>query len=768
MSSYDNPRPTSQPIGSTDLVVAKDNLITLDRMVSGASGTPVSNRKGEQLTPLVDIIDSANSKVNEAIGASFGVFIGNYPKTYTNYNQYTVFNGQQYGIKTPSQGGPALPYTATNPRPASDSNLKIYGDASQSFVREAVTIGQEELIGGQIYPEIGDLENGMTVPSGTTHLRVAGQILKLTKTATGEVNAITNDAQGLPVEITINSITQSIYQGFQDSSYIDIRQFFAPSYPLDSSDHFQRAIDFCHDNGIGEVRFTGNYGWSKGVKAKSLVTLVGSGVGSSKISSLPGFQGNLYETDDYASLVASGVTETDQGCPISYGIESCTIDGFNFDGTVTAETGFGVRLYGRQLRLRNLIIGRTAGIGLWTEFPAVPVYPSFDAITDTKFSFISDIEILETGYEGFVFSGPTDMVLDNIFVGWPAGSRFDDYDTTGPKESLAFPGEEIHGVRILKTVEVGFIHSYDNDYGYALYVDRKAGDPPVRLRAKYLMGESSFGGIYFGENVRYQVGIFETHNNVGGPSTTGLYSASAGKNPHAKIKSNFGGKVSNLDIWRDGDEKGSTGLDLSGVSNWVEGNVFAYSANFSGGGKGAINSSGSSTVKVKVYSGTTNRLGVGYEESADARANDLDIYASNCEVNISLLGANYSENGTSYKIKSVNHNAAGISGISRIGYNTYRNSDIQEITPSGVKYSTFVGSQVVDLGSTSIQSVTFTHNLVRTPEEREVALTLSYDTGAIPPIRWFSTISTSPTTIIAQIQFEGGGNGSGRLNCRVG
>ncbi|HAS3166388.1 TPA: hypothetical protein I6Z04_000102 [Vibrio cholerae] len=663
---------------------------------------------------------------------------------------------------------------------------KQSGEARDEALEAAATvtnIHREQLekalgVNARVYPRLTNqnLKVGDVIPAPEetadglpiTHVIVDGNAVKLTKETSGEVNAIVNDAQGFPVEITINSITQSIYQSFQNTSYIDIRQFFAPAAPLDSSAHFQRAIDFCHENGIGEVRFNGNYGWGKGVKAKSLVTLVGSGVGSSEIASLPGFTGNIYETEDYANLVASGITETDQGCPISYGIESCTIDGFNFNGDVTAETGFGVRLYGRQLRLRNLIIGRTAGIGLWTEFPAIPVYPSFDAITDTKFSFISNIEILETGYEGFVFSGPTDMVLDNIFVGWPAGSRFDDFDTTGPKQSLSFPGEEIHGVRIQKTVEIGFIHSYDNDYGYAVYVDRQAGNPPVRLRAKYLMGENSFGGVYLGENVRYQVGIFETHNNVGGPSNAGAYSALAGKNPHAKIRSNLGGKVSNLDIWRDGDEKGSNGLELSGVSNWIEGNVFAYSANFSGGGKGAINSSGSSTVKVKVYSGTTNRLGVGYEESADARANDLDIYASNCDVNISLLGADYSENGTSYKLKSVNHNVTAISGINRIGYNTYRNSDIQEITPSGVKYSTFVGSQVVDLGSTSIQSVTFTHNLVRTPEEREVALTLSYDTGSIPPIRWFSTISTSPTTIIAQIQFEGGGNGSGRLNCRVG
>lgn len=206
MADYDNPRPTSQPIGSTDLVVAKDNLITLDRMVSGPSGTPVSNRKGEQLTPLVDIIDSANSKineaVNEAIGASFGVFIGNYPQTYTNYNQYTVFNGQQYGIKTPSQGGPDLPYTPTEADPANDANLKIYGDASQSFVRTSVTVGQEELLanGSEIFPKIGNLENGMIVPSGTTHLRVSGQIYVMSPVSSGLVTDLT------PVGATIGVV----------------------------------------------------------------------------------------------------------------------------------------------------------------------------------------------------------------------------------------------------------------------------------------------------------------------------------------------------------------------------------------------------------------------------------------------------------------------------------------------------------------------------------------------------------------------------------
>lgn len=164
MSSYDNPRPTSQPIGSTDLVVAKDNLITLDRMVSGPSGTPVSNRKGEQLTPLVDIIDSANSKVNETIvgfQSQFDLFLtgaeqnvgelceklgiielGNYEGlagfTVTKVNEAFSYNFQSWVIKDES----LLPYILTGSWDVDRLRFKQYTFVTNSLFESEVSARQ--------------------------------------------------------------------------------------------------------------------------------------------------------------------------------------------------------------------------------------------------------------------------------------------------------------------------------------------------------------------------------------------------------------------------------------------------------------------------------------------------------------------------------------------------------------------------------------------------------------------------------------------------
>lgn len=165
MSSYDNPRPTSQPIGSTDLVVAKDNLITLDRMVSGASGTPVSNRKGEQLTPLVDILDSADSKVNETIDgfqSQFDLFIadaeqnvdelyqklgiielGNYEDltgfTLTKVNESFSYNFQSWVIKDES----LLPYTLTGSWNIDKLRFRQYTFVTNSLFESEVSARQD-------------------------------------------------------------------------------------------------------------------------------------------------------------------------------------------------------------------------------------------------------------------------------------------------------------------------------------------------------------------------------------------------------------------------------------------------------------------------------------------------------------------------------------------------------------------------------------------------------------------------------------------------
>lgn len=540
---------------------------------------------------------------------------------------------------------------------------------------------------------------------------------------------------------------------------------------LDVSTAVNKALLSAQTRGIGEVHFRGTLGILSGILARSKVTLVGDGVGTSQIKTLPGFSGNIYETFNFTAIQTAQPADTADGCPISYGLEHCTIDGGNYSGSPTASTGYGVRLYGRQLRLNNLIISRTANIGLYTEFPASPAYTNFEAITDTKFSVIKDIEVVDVKYEGFVFNGPTDQYLDNIFVGFPANSRFDDYDTTGPKTSLLFPGEPIHGTRILRSTEIGFLHSYDNEYGRAIYVKRVVGNPAIRLRAKFLMGESSYGGIFLDANVRYQIAMLETHNNFRGPVVGGPYTASAGVNPHVEITSTLGGKVSNLDIYRDSQENGCTGLVTSGTSIEVEGSIWAYATGFLGGGKGAVNSSVASSLKLNIVSKSgAATLSVGFEEASTTTNNILDIRASSCATNISLLGGVNADTGTTYKLHSRSASVTGISNVARLDSIPYLTASIFDddgVTKRRNKFQG-TGNTTIDASLTTTQTITFTHNLVRTPLESEVTTSVSYDSGTIPTIEWMSVIGCNTTTITVQIKLAAGGSGVMRLNARVG
>lgn len=531
------------------------------------------------------------------------------------------------------------------------------------------------------------------------------------------------------------------------------------------------ALIYCRDNGIGEIELSGDLAISATLFAQTGVTIVGDGMKTASIKTLPTFNAgvsNMYETPNFAALVAAKVGSTAAGCPVSYGIENCTLDGRQYTGTPTATTGYGIRIYGRQLRLKNLIIGGVPNIGMLTEFPSDAVWsPTFEAIADTKFSVIENIETLQTGREGIVNNGPSDQFMDRIFVGWPGGSRFNTYDMTGPVESLLYPGEPVHGVRIHSTTEIGFLHSYDNSYGFAVYIERLPGKPAIRFRGEYVMGENSYGGVYIGQNVRYNISLLETHNNVRGPSVGGPYSAQAGANPHVKIDSTLGGNAK-IDVWRDGQENGSAGVVLNGSTHNIQADVYGYSGNYLGGGKGVVDNSFASKVVANVFGKSTNSISIGFEHTSTAAQSDLDVTVNACNTNVSLLGGAGADNGTRYRIKSRNANTTGISGITRPASIPYLQGDFMDESGGVIKRNKFVGEQTIDFGLTTIQAVTFTHNLLRQPLESEVVLGLTYDSGIVPTVDWMAVISTSATTITAQVKFAAGGSGAGKISCRVG
>lgn len=128
----------------------------------------------------------------------------------SNDNQYVVYNGDRYvPLSTPYQVNSTL---NPNPELLVGTELKLITDIKYTDLTDA----QEELLppGSQIYPEIGALQNGQIVTSGTTHLRVSGYgwwggpaILSMSPIASGAVSSLTET--GAIIGGTAVSFTQS-------------------------------------------------------------------------------------------------------------------------------------------------------------------------------------------------------------------------------------------------------------------------------------------------------------------------------------------------------------------------------------------------------------------------------------------------------------------------------------------------------------------------------------------------------------------------------
>jgi hypothetical protein len=607
------------------------------------------------------------------------------------------------------------------------------------------------------------------VDGSTTDISGAGAIIvrdggiTSSKFATGVVGAENVTATG-------STEPRSINDRFAET--VNVKDFGAVGDGVtDDSTAVNAAITAVSASGGGFVDFDNIY-VSAPIYLKTNVILRGKGLGTSGIYALAGWSGNIVETYNFAALEAAGTADTSEGCPVSYGLMDCFVNGSSYNGTVSATQGYGVRLYGRQLMLQRVIIGKIAGIGLYTSFPAAPSYTSFDSITDTKFSVIKDVEIIETGYEGFVFNGPTDQYLDNIYVGFTAGSRNDTYDTTGAKTSLLFPTEQIHALRILRSTEFGFIHAFDNEYGYAVYVKRQSGDPAIRLRGNYLMGESSYGCVYIDANVRGNVNLIETHNNYRGPTTGGAYSGSAGLNPHVSCNSDLG-FIAKIDCYRENDEQGSDGVYLSGTSLDIHSSVFAYASSFAGGGKGLVNDCASSkiTARIAAKSGA-GTLDYGYEESSVAANNSVEIISSLCDVNVSFLGGTGSDSGSMYTIKTRSAGTTEINNIARLAQEPYLQANILTDDGTYKRRNKFIASVAVNFATTGLQtlSIPYGNFLVRDPLEDEIQLTVSYDTGTFAPIARLavSNIDTVSKEVDCFIECTGGATGTGKINLRIG
>lgn len=112
----------------------------------------------------------------------------------TAFNQLRTFGDETYWAPTATLTNPI----AMGATPVGDNNWRLAPTGkNSSIVQQWDTAAQEELLpaGSKIYPEIGTLSNGDTVPAGTTHLRVlvGGEptIVTMSPVASGVVSLLT-------------------------------------------------------------------------------------------------------------------------------------------------------------------------------------------------------------------------------------------------------------------------------------------------------------------------------------------------------------------------------------------------------------------------------------------------------------------------------------------------------------------------------------------------------------------------------------------------
>ena len=102
-----------------------------------------------------------------------------------------------------------------------------------------------------------------------------------------------------------------------------------------------------------------------------------------------------------------------------YGCFQCTISGLTIDGNKAGQTGvsFGIRLYGHQKTVSDVIVQNAYSDGLYSEWAATS---SFTTPSDGVEDSVNDLKTILSGGNGVTWRGPHDSRLVD-FIAWGNG-----------------------------------------------------------------------------------------------------------------------------------------------------------------------------------------------------------------------------------------------------------------------------------------------------------------------------------------------------------
>jgi len=414
----------------------------------------------------------------------------------------------------------------------------------------------------------------------------------------------------------------------------------------------QAAIDSLITTG-GTVYFGAKtYLVSTTIVLPSKVTLMGSGSAATRIKMAAGANASVIVTTGFSTLTGQNKWLISESVPYGFGIDAMTIDG----NRAAQASGSGVVIYGKGYNIGfDLKIVECKDYGFYSEcaFKGGQVVEQ-----DMPEGNIGQLKIYKTGNVGFLYRGPHDQPIHNVFVS-QAGQN-------GVYDGVSFEAQT--NIYQGATYITGQIHSYACT-GRGISVK------------SFLPGAN----ILTGENCDRDGVVFEAAGE-----TVGM----------------LGSLFSNVDfVEAYGNDNNNTGLywgiRCSGSSNQLT-SLRVSSAGQAAGG---------------VYlSGNLNTVGGGTVTGVNAVADGIGVKVDGSYHNLKLIVENFNSGaavgfnsaGTSYCNLSVTMFGCSVTGWLNSGASSYDHFDISSFAAGGTAFT-----QSGTFGAQDIFSVTMNHGTAK-------------------------------------------------------
>ncbi|GAA2689950.1 glycoside hydrolase family 55 protein [Actinoplanes palleronii] len=190
------------------------------------------------------------------------------------------------------------------------------------------------------------------------------------------------------------------------TSFLDVRQFGAAGDgKTDDTRALQKALDAAAA-GAGLVFLPAGVYLTRRLVLGSNVHLRGAGGDTTVLRLHPGANSAILESDGFARLSGTG----DAGGILGFSIRDLTLDGNKDENP---DGGFGLRIYGCQYELSELIVFNCRQDGVYSEWSGTAGLPGLSHQMEAR---LTAVRSHHNGGSGFNFNGPHDSMFVNCLA----------------------------------------------------------------------------------------------------------------------------------------------------------------------------------------------------------------------------------------------------------------------------------------------------------------------------------------------------------------